>query len=326
MKRFQNLTLLTFVVAGCASRPAGQSSEPVAQQPAAVSATSEAVVAKSADLQKWCDQANSAINGLKWQVDACEGIQWEVWGNSVQGRPLVYASFGTSESTNTTLIFSMVHGDEVTPFYLALKHAHWMKQNISKYPDSRVVIAPLVNPDSFYSKPRTRTNARGVDVNRNLPTADWDTQAIKLWKKKFSSNPRRFPGKEAGSEPETAFQVELIKKVQPQKMLSIHAPLNFMDYDGPTTLTLARFPREYVRECLKLRSRLKAVSGGFFPGSLGNYAGQERGIPTLTLELPTANPDKAEQYWRRFSLGIQTMIEFTVPDIESTGPVSASGS
>jgi protein MpaA len=86
-----------------------------------------------------------------------------------------------------------------------------------------------------------------------------------------------------------------------------------MDYDGPTALSLAKFPRQYVRECLKLRSRLKAITSGFFPGSLGNFAGQELGIPTLTLELPTSDSRKAEAYWKKFSQGIKTMIEFVVP-------------
>jgi protein MpaA len=86
-----------------------------------------------------------------------------------------------------------------------------------------------------------------------------------------------------------------------------------MDYDGPTYLSLARFPGQYVRECLKLRSRLKATSSGFFPGSLGNFAGQEMGIPTLTLELPTADALKAQSYWNQFSKGITVTIQYVVP-------------
>ena len=39
--------------------------------------------------------------------------------------------------------------------------------------DKKIVIAPLVNPDGFFSKPPKRTNSRGVDINRNFPTRDW---------------------------------------------------------------------------------------------------------------------------------------------------------
>jgi protein MpaA len=210
----------------------------------------------------------------------------------------------------------MVHPDEITPLYLGLKMAQWLKNNQDTFGQMRVVVAPLVNPDGFFKSSRTRTNARGVDINRNFPTADWGPLALKMWKEKFKSNPRRFPGEKPSSEPETKFQEELIARVKPQKVLSIHSPLNHMDYDGPSAgaLKLSRFPMDYVKECLRLRSRLKAVSTGFFPGSLGNFAGQELGIPTLTLELPTADPSKAEGYWFNFKRGIRAMIEYVVPN------------
>lgn len=300
-----------------ATGPVALAASPVA----AVSPVLTETPVTEAEIKAWCDQLSSKSKSLKWDVDFCQGIRWEGWGKSILGRPLVYASFGDPNAKNTTLILSMVHGDETTPLYLGLKLAQFMRENEKSYPSSRVVIAPLVNPDGFYR--HARTNERRVDVNRNLPTADWEAQALKLWKTKFGKAPRRFPGHKSASEPETHFQMELIKKVRPSKILSIHAPLNFMDYDGPSSLTLARFPKEYIQECLKLRARLKAVSGGFFPGSLGNYAGQELGIPTLTLELPTADSGRADQYWQQFKEGIRTMIEFAVPEIAVSSSVSS---
>ncbi len=265
--------------------------------------------------QAWCDELTRALQELKWRVEPCRDLPWREEGESVLGRPLMLAEFGDPKATNVTLVLSMIHGDEVTPLFLGIELGHWLRQNPDALKDARVVLAPLVNPDSFYSRPRTRTNARGVDLNRNLPTRDWEREAHRAWKSRFSSNPRRFPGQRAASEPETLFQTALIERVRPTKILSIHAPLNFMDYDGPNQLTLAKFPKDYVQECLKLRNRLKARSGGFFPGSLGNYAGQERGIPTLTLELPTANPRKARVYWNEFSGGIRQMIEYRMPEL-----------
>ncbi len=277
------------------------------------------------EIQQWCESLSKSFVALKWKIKPCDGLDWKAAGHSVQGRPLVYAEFGDPNSKNTTLIFSMAHGDEITPLFLGIQLAHWMKENAKRFPKTHVIIAPLVNPDSYLRKPRTRVNAHGVDVNRNFLTRDWDTTAIRAWKTKFRSDPRRFPGEKPRSEPETYFQEDLIKKFQPQKLLSVHAPLNFIDYDGPTPLSLARFSKEYVHECLMLRKKLKAISSGYFPGSLGNYAGHELGIPTLTLELPSADPKKAEAYWKRFSTGIRTMIEFTVPDFASRKPIPTKG-
>ena len=160
-------------------------------------------------------------------------------------------------------------------------------------------------------------NANGVDVNRNFATQDWQKKAHLLWRTRYRSDRRRFPGPKPMSEPETLFQESLIQKVRPQKILSIHSPLNHMDYDGPSSLHLSRFDKGYVREWEKLRVKLRAKSAGFFPGSLGNYADNELGIPTLTLELPSADPSKAARYWKQFTQGIRTMIQFTVPRFAS---------
>ena len=270
---------------------------------------------------RWCGEVRAATKKLKWDLEPCNGLEWTFSGTSVHGRPLVYEEFGDPRAQNTTVIFAMVHGDEITPLYLGIRMAHWMKEHEKEFPNTHVIVAPMVNPDGFFNRPRHRTNAHGVDINRNFNTSDWKEMALKAWKGKFRSDPRRFPGSTARSEPETVFQEELIRKFRPTKILSIHAPLNFMDYDGPTYLSLARFPGQYVRECLKLRNRLKATSSGFFPGSLGNFAGQEMGIPTLTLELPTADALQAQSYWNQFSKGITVTIQYVVPPT-ATGPVT----
>lgn len=265
-------------------------------------------------IRKWCEDTRAAVHEMNWRIDPCSGaagtIPWRIGGTSVEGRPLLFAEFGDPSATNTTLVFSSVHGDEITPLYLGIEVAHWLVEHPDEYGKAHVIIAPMINPDGFFRKPRTRTNAHGVDVNRNFDTRDWPEHAVKAWKVKYRSDPRRYPGSAPRSEPETVFQEELIHLVQPQKILAIHSPLNHMDYDGPSAISLSQFPNRYVQECLKLRARLKAASTGFFPGSLGNYAGQELGIPTLTLELPTADSRKAEAYWTQFSKGIKTMIEF----------------
>jgi hypothetical protein len=62
-------------------------------------------------------------------------------------------------------------------------------------------------------------NSRGVDINRNFGTLDWNDHALRAWKIKFKSDPRRFPGNSAMSEPETVFQKQLIETFKPQKII-----------------------------------------------------------------------------------------------------------
>lgn len=267
---------------------------------------------------EWCRELDRGIAGQGWRsIPKCAPGRWRFDAVSVKGRPLMVAELGKMDSPNTTLILGMVHSDEITPLYLVLKLVDWLEKHPEELSSARVILAPLVNPDSFFSNPKKRVNANGVDVNRNLPTPDWEKDALRLWKTKFRREPRRFPGTSPNSEPETRFQVELIRKYAPKKILSIHAPLNFLDYDGPDALQLGEFPSHYAKRSLELRSALKAKSHGFFPGSLGNYAGETLGIPTLTLELPSANARKADEYWKLFEGGIRTMIRFEMIDSQA---------
>ena len=272
------------------------------------------------DPEQLCAALDQAFQKRKWGKESCslggENEIWQVGGTSTKGRPLMYAVFGNENASNTTLIFSMVHGDEITPLYLGFQIAAWAKENMVKHPDAKLIIAPLVNPDGFMGLPKSRTNARGVDCNRNFATKDWSRDAMRAWKTKFHSEKRRFPGNKPNSEPETLFQKMLIEKFNPQKILSIHSPLNMIDYDGPDHLKLLNFSKEYIQKCEDLRKKVKAKSTGFFPGSLGNYSGQELGIPTITLELPTARAEKAIEYWNQLKKGIFTVVTYVVPPKE----------
>ena len=262
-----------------------------------------------------CDGLQKAFQKRHWgNENPCRALEWQTGGTSVQGRPLIYFAFGSESSKNTTLIFAMVHGDEITPLYLGFEMVEWALLNMKNYPKSRLIIAPLVNPDGFFGYPKTRVNAHGVDCNRNFATKDWNAKALQSWKTKFHSEKRRYPGPRPDSEPETVFQKTLIEKFKPNKIISIHSPLNVLDYDGPDHLTLSDFSADYVKKCEDLRKKVKATTTGFFPGSLGNYAGQELGIPTITLELPTADPDKAKGYWDHFKQGLETVINHEIPE------------
>ena len=267
--------------------------------------------------EQLCSALDQAFQKRKWGKTSCalggDGSIWKVGGTSIKGRPLMYAVFGDEKATNTTLIFSMVHADEITPLYVGFQIAAWAKANMAAHPHTRMILAPLINPDGFMGLPKTRTNARGVDCNRNFATQDWDKEALRSWKKKLHSEIRRFPGKHSNSEPETKFQTMLIEKFSPTKIISIHSPLNMIDYDGPDRLSATEFSTWYIQKCEELRKKVKASSSGFFPGSLGNYSGQELGIPTITLELPTARAEKAKEYWNELKGGIETVITYEVP-------------
>jgi len=258
--------------------------------------------ALSTPIEKFCQNLGNKFSDYKWGEPRCEDFTWNHVRNSNLGTPLIWTTFGQeTEATkdNTTLILCGVHGDEITPIKFCWNLMRELKAKPIK--DKFVVIAPLVAPDSFFKKRPTRTNGRGVDVNRNFPTIDWKADAHKKWKSSQKSDKRKFPGHHAASEQETVFQMNLILRYKPNKVISVHAPLTLLDYDGPSLKAEAGKPAQALLEEMSSKaSGYKVSNYPVFPGSLGNWAGKEKHIPTYTLELPNSNPLEAEKFWALF--------------------------
>ena len=263
-------------------------------------------------VKSYCDQIELYFKKYNWGISHCHDYTWNHVRNSSQGNPIVWFVFGDDKAVdvNTTMLFCGVHGDEITPIKFCFDLLNDLSRNPSIIGKNRVVIAPLVTPDSFLTDNPSRTNAQGVDVNRNFPTKDWAKKAISLWKNKYHQDKRRFPGKYALSEQETIFQVNLINRYNPNKIISVHAPLTLLDYDGPT---FSNFTGQAAKKLLIQMSdsagNYKVSNYPFFTGSLGNWAGNERNIPTYTLELPNSDWNKTEKYFEMFRGAIHHAIQ-----------------
>lgn len=135
-----------------------------------------------------------------------------------------------------------------------------------------LLFIPCLNPDGMQLG--TRTNANGVDLNRNFPTKNWGEDSSLA-----GDNPSDYyGGNSAGSEIETQFVIDVIEKYKPELIITLHAPYKVVNYDGP-----AREIAEKISEIIKYP--VEASIGYPTPGSFGTYAGVERQIPTITLEL-----------------------------------------
>lgn len=259
------------------------------------------------DFNKFIGALEKQTSLYGWTDIKPGAISWEYYRTTKNKHPLVFTQFGNSKG-NCVLFFGGVHGDELPSAYLMLKLAHYVRDNPTLFKDKCIVIAPLVNPDGFLAASPTRANAGGVDLNRNFPTKDWKTKAIRQWIAK-GKNKRYYPGAKPASEQETLFQMALIKRFKPQKILSIHSPLNFFDFDGPSS-DLNSFEQWMEQICKETNHPLKKF--GYYPGSLGNYAGHEQNIFTLTLELPSSDPKHGSEYFQKFQQSILKFINLPV--------------
>ena len=198
----------------------------------------------------------------------CQDVEHLNGCYSVKNEPLFHGDYITSrKNAKKILVLAVIHGDESMGGTVAKR---WMTRlgNINSRSSWRIV--PVLNPDGMRLK--TRMNQNRVDINRNFPTSDWDTHALKYWKEKKKSDVRRYPGPSAASEPETRCVVKHINDFKPDFIIAIHTPYGVLDFDGPR-VSFPKF-REYPW-----------VSLGTFPGSLGRYMWKDRKIPVLTVEL-----------------------------------------
>jgi protein MpaA len=261
----------------------------------------------SADYKKYINRLEKQFSQYGWTDVKPGTISWEYYRTTKNKNPLIFTTFGNSKG-NCVLFLGCVHGDELPTVYLMFKLAHYVKDNPALFKDKCIVIAPIVNPDGFLATPPTRVNASGVDLNRNFPTKDWQASAIRKWVAKGGKK-RYSPGAKPGSEQETQFQLALIKRFKPQKILSVHSPLNFFDYDGPSS-DLNSF--EHWLEKISKETNHPWKKFGYYPGSLGNYAGHERNIFTLTLELPSSDPRHGNMYFQKFQPSILKFINLPI--------------
>lgn len=263
-------------------------------------------------VKKFCDQLDDKFKAYKWGEAHCEYFDWINVRKTNKGTPLIWTTFGEEKSkaaANTTLILCGVHGDEITPVKFCWDLMRELKSNHT-FNNKMVVVAPLASPDSFFVPRPTRTNAAGVDVNRNFPTADWRAEAHKRWKNNYRRDKRKYPGPYAASEQETIFQMNLILRYKPNKVITVHAPLTMLDYDGPSLRAEAgKSAKELLEQMSKKSDGYKVSNYPIFPGSLGNWSGKEKHIPTYTLELPNSNPLETDKFWLLFKDAVIYAIE-----------------
>lgn len=307
-------------------------------------AVSSAVAPATADgmtpvIKSYCDKLDVSFKKFGWDKSQCADFKWNHYRNSVLGDPLMWTIFGdvsdeelpSFKDKDVTIVMCGVHGDEITPVKFCFDLMYYLRaayadpERVKEFKNKVVLISPLVNPDSYFKKRPTRMNARGIDPNRNFPTKDWHALARKLWLTKFKRDKRRNPGERPNSEPEVIFQVNLIKRYNPDKIVSVHSPLTLLDYDGPSTAITDGMDGIKAHELLIQMS--KDASGynikdyPFFPGSLGNWAGQERNIPTYTLELPSSDPRKNGEYWTLFESAMHKVIVHNLRQKIAKSPV-----
>ena len=199
-----------------------------------------------------------------------------VLGKSVEGRPIEALVLGRAGG-RTTLILGGFHGDEPKGVSIAYRLVELLESGGYVVADLASIIVLVVNPDGF--ERRKRRNVNGVDINRNFPTRNWQRTVQRS---------RMFGGNAAGSEPETRAVIEAVNRYHPTRIISVHSingGRHCNNFDGPAEAIASMMQRFNGYP-------VESSIGYPTPGSFGTWAGVERNIPTITLELPSGHSTK----------------------------------
>lgn len=179
-------------------------------------------------------------------------------GRTQQGRVLLVEQFGNGDEV--IVVLASIHGTE--PIGTPLLHhlSTHMFTEMEWTQDRTIFCLTTANPDGIVGN--TRGNRDNIDINRNFPTENFG----RGW----------FNGKAPLQAKESEVLMTFFMDIEPDRVLSIHQPLNGIDYDGPSK---------------RLAEELSTVSGirihklGSRSGSMGTFLGVEMGVPVITLEI-----------------------------------------
>lgn len=191
-------------------------------------------------------------------------------------RLLAHVVYG--EGAECVLVIGGMHGDEPAGPELAWALVAYLDAHSEAYSEMKIVVAPAINPDGLtYWR---RGNAAGEDINRGFPALP--DALVK------------------STQRENEFVMMLIEKFRPSRIVQLHQPLACVDWDGPAEEIAKKVAEACGLPLKKLGARR---------GSLGRYAGVDRGIPVINIELPEeASQAGRLDLWESYGNGLLSAI------------------
>lgn len=199
-------------------------------------------------------------------------VESRLLGRSVEDRPIRAWRLGEPAVERKVVLLAAMHGTERAPARILRT-----LRDGAKIAGVDLWVIPVLNPDG--ARVQRRSNAHGVDLNRNYPNR-WKPQ------------PERYDaGRAPASEPETRAVMAFLDEIDPELVLSFHQPFRGID----TTLVKRPAVARAVGEALGLP--LKRIDcNGSCHGTLTGWFNSRHDGMALTVEL---GPRPSERYLTR---------------------------
>lgn len=203
-----------------------------------------------------------------------------VIGSSLQGRPIVAYFFGGG--AETVLYTGAIHGNELSSKYTMDAWIGELSQRAHEIPAGRqVVVVPAMSPDGVARA--TRYNARGINLNRNFPTANW----VSNIPVSGGRTEEGAGGTHAGSEPETQALINLTRQLRPRFVVTFHSTGSLVNSnDVGMSISVGQQYARMTGYRFIANAQTNTVFGLEMTGTYEDWL-LEIGIPAILIELPT---------------------------------------
>jgi len=208
----------------------------------------------------------------------------EHYGRSFLDAPLIWFPAPQADR-NSGLIIAGTHGDENSSIVTLSCALRTLAPELRRH---HVVLT--VNPDGCQLG--LRANARGVDLNRNFPAANWrEGETVYRWNSAAQDRDVvLLTGEKPGSEPETEALCHLIHKLHPAWVVSFHDPLACIEDQAHSALG------RWLADAFSLP--LVTSVGYETPGSFGSWCA-DLSLHCITAEFPPISSDEASEKYLR---------------------------
>ena len=241
-------------------------------------------------------------NGWRTLTNHLKG-QEQIAGHSVEGRPVYRYDLGT-RGAPVVFLSALIHGIEVIGS-VALFH---IMQDLGKTDEGRklldelhIVVMPVLNPDAFAQNmdrldrgwpALRRTNANGVDLNRNFPQVAPLERSHLFSGSRWKRSPY-YSGDRPFSEPETQAVARVVADTKPSLSIGFHSFGNLLLYPWAFSRkpnfrepTYNHLADAFLKDGQDSEYSLKQASQ-FYPtvGDLDDWLDHEHGTLAMTVEV-----------------------------------------
>jgi protein MpaA len=187
----------------------------------------------------------------------------------VRGRLITVLERGDPDAPIRELVVGCIHGNEPAGIGIAEQ-----LESAPLPPERDLWTIEAANPDGVAAD--TRTNADGVDLNRNFP---WH------WRRQGRPGDPHYTGPRPLSEPESRLLARLILRLHPNVTIWFHQPLGVVDESGGSLAVERRFASLVglpLRRLPRYRGGVTDWQNSRFPGTTAFVVE----LPPGSLRLP----------------------------------------